>query len=224
VPLLSSAQILSEHTIKFVCHRLIEIFAAETNVAAVQAPVSVVGDIHGQYFDLVELFAVGGDCPHTNYLFLGDYVDRGPFSVEVISLLCCLKLRHPNRIVMVRGNHESRQTTQVYGFYNDCMKKYGSPSAWQYFCDMFDYLPIAALIDGRIFCVHAGAYRAAVMNSVCDAHLICFFHPRCLCLYAGLSPSLHSIDQVRALERFQEIPHEGMRALIFLTVFFALLH
>ena len=164
---LKSGKVLAEHTVKFVCARLVSVFAAESNVAEVQAPVSVVGDIHGQFFDLLELFQIGGECPQTNYLFLGDYVDRGPFSVEVISLLCCLKLRYPSRITLLRGNHESRQTTQVYGFYSDCMKKYGSAAVWQYFTDMFDYIPIAALIDGRIFCVHA-----------------------------GLSPSLHSVDQV----------------------------
>jgi serine/threonine-protein phosphatase PPG1 len=154
---IKAGKLLPEHTIKFICSRLINVFAAESNVAAVSAPVSVVGDLHGQFFDLLELFQVGGDCPHTNYLFLGDYVDRGSHSVEVISLLCCLKLRYPQRITLLRGNHESRQTTQVYGFYSDCQKKYGSVNVWTYFTDMFDYIPIAALIDGRIFCVHAGS-------------------------------------------------------------------
>jgi len=65
----------------------------------------------------MELFKVGGDCPQTNYLFLGDFVDRGFYSVETFLLLLALKVRYPDRITLIRGNHESRQITQVYGFY-----------------------------------------------------------------------------------------------------------
>ncbi|CAE7029648.1 unnamed protein product [Symbiodinium natans] len=81
-----------------------------------------------QVFDLLEMFRIGGPVPHTNYLFLGDYVDRGPFSVETIVLLALLKLSHPERITLLRGNHESRQITQVYGFYAECVRKYGDAS------------------------------------------------------------------------------------------------
>ncbi len=86
----------------------------ETNIQPVSAPVTICGDIHGQYHDLLELFKVGGECPQTNYLFTGDYVDRGYYSVETISLLICLKLRYPTRMFLTRGNHESRQITQVF--------------------------------------------------------------------------------------------------------------
>lgn len=88
----------------------------EENVVTVPSPVTIVGDVHGQFLDVVELFRVGGEVPNTNYLFLGDYVDRGAASVETITYLILLKLRYPNRFHLLRGNHESRQITQVYGF------------------------------------------------------------------------------------------------------------
>jgi len=149
-------------------------------VPNVPAPVTLVGDIHGQFFDLVELFKIGGSCPDTNYLFMGDYVDRGYNSVECVTLVSLLKVRYPNRICILRGNHESRQITQVYGFYDECLRKYGTANVWKMFTDLFDYLPLAATVDGCIFAPHG-----------------------------GLSPSLATLDQIQELERVQEIPHEG---------------
>ncbi|KAI9255614.1 Metallo-dependent phosphatase-like protein [Phascolomyces articulosus] len=155
----------------------------ESNVVHIRAPVTVVGDIHGQYYDLIEIFRIGGHCPDTNYLFLGDYVDRGLYSIETISLLTVLKLRYPERVQLVRGNHESRAVTQTYGFYTECMRKYGSQQVWQYFTDMFDFLTLSVVIDNSIFCVHG-----------------------------GLSPTIHVLDQIRIIDRFREIPHEGAMA------------
>ena len=105
---------------------------------------------------MIELFKIGGDSPDSNYLFMGDYVDRGYYSVECVSLLMCLKVRFPNRIHLTRGNHESRQITQVYGFYDECLRKYGSSNVWKYCTEVFDSLTLAAVINNKVFCVHGG--------------------------------------------------------------------
>ncbi|XP_064993344.1 serine/threonine-protein phosphatase PP-X isozyme 2-like isoform X1 [Musa acuminata AAA Group] len=127
-----------------------------------------------------ELFKVGGECPKTNYLFLGDFVDRGFYSVETFLLLLALKVRYPDRITLIRGNHESRQITQVYGFYDECLRKYGSVNVWRYCTDIFDYLSLSALIENKIFSVHG-----------------------------GLSPAITTLDQIRTIDRKQEVPHDG---------------
>ena len=171
---------LKESEVKALCARAREILVDESNVQRVDAPVTICGDIHGQFYDLVELFKVGGECPDTSYLFLGDFVDRGFYSVETFLLLLALKVRYPDRITLIRGNHESRQITQVYGFYDECLRKYGSVNVWRYCTDVFDYLSLSAIIEDRVFCVHG-----------------------------GLSPSINTLDQVRVIDRKQEVPHEG---------------
>ncbi|XP_020520258.1 serine/threonine-protein phosphatase PP-X isozyme 2 isoform X3 [Amborella trichopoda] len=147
---------LKEYEVKALCLKAMEILVEESNVQRVDAPVTICGDIHGQFYDMKELFKVGGDCPQTNYLFLGDFVDRGFYSVETFLLLLALKVRYPDRITLIRGNHESRQITQVYGFYDECLRKYGSVNVWRYCTDIFDYLSLSALIENRIFSVHGG--------------------------------------------------------------------
>ncbi|CAI5488218.1 unnamed protein product, partial [Closterium sp. Naga37s-1] len=171
---------LSEAEVKALCEKAREILVEESNVQPVRCPVTICGDIHGQFHDLAELFRIGGKSPDTNYLFMGDYVDRGYYSVETVSLLVSLKVRHPDRITILRGNHESRQITQVYGFYDECLRKYGSANVWKMFTDLFDYFPLTALVESQIFCLHG-----------------------------GLSPSIDSLDHVRQLDRIQEVPHEG---------------
>ncbi|CCE65760.1 hypothetical protein TPHA_0M01850 [Tetrapisispora phaffii CBS 4417] len=178
---LYKGQLLPEATIKALCFKLKEMLVKESNVVYIQSPVTVVGDIHGQFHDLLEIFEIGGRVPDTNYLFLGDYVDRGLYSIETILLLIVLKLRYPNRVHLIRGNHESRQITQSYGFYTECLNKYGSSSkVWQYITDLFDYLILCCVIDDRLFCVHG-----------------------------GLSPNVQTIDQIKIIDRFREIPHDG---------------
>ncbi len=110
---------LTEREVRMVCEGVKEIFIEESNVQLVSAPVTVCGDIHGQIYDLFELFKKGGKMPETSYIFMGDFIDRGSHSVETIELLLTLKLKYPSRITLLRGNHESRQTTQFYGFYDE---------------------------------------------------------------------------------------------------------
>jgi diadenosine tetraphosphatase ApaH/serine/threonine PP2A family protein phosphatase len=146
----------------------------------VSAPVTICGDIHGQFYDLLELFSKGGQIPDTSYVFMGDYVDRGYHSLETFQYLMCLKVKYPDRITLLRGNHESRQISTAYGFYDETIRKYGNTNPWKYCCDVFDHLSLAAVVEGRIFCVHA-----------------------------GLSPDIKTLDQIRLFERRMELPHEG---------------
>lgn len=264
---------------KQLCEIVKEYLMEESNIQPVSTPVTVCGDIHGQFYDLLELFRVSGGMPSQteteaplakvtvisdedvepmstmekrkapadtvslpdsgfasgesgdeaaaeesrgrspirgstgpyrensttttnpqlssasslgeqptfdrskgaqNFVFLGDFVDRGYFSLETFTLLMCLKAKFPDRITLVRGNHESRQITQVYGFYDECMQKYSNSSVWKACCQVFDFLSLAAIIDGRVLCVHG-----------------------------GLSPEIRTLDQIRVVARAQEIPHEG---------------
>ncbi|KAH7328081.1 Metallo-dependent phosphatase-like protein [Stachybotrys elegans] len=139
---------IPEAQVREICHKARELLIEEGNVVTVTAPVTICGDIHGQFHDLMELFRVGGDVPDTNYLFMGDFVDRGFYSLESFLLLLCLKVRYPDRMTLIRGNHESRQITTVYGFYDECLRKYGSANVWRYCCDIFDYLALGAIVLG----------------------------------------------------------------------------
>ncbi|TGZ80825.1 Metallo-dependent phosphatase [Ascodesmis nigricans] len=148
IQLLRSCKPIPEASVRELCYKARELLIEESNVQLVDAPVTICGDIHGQFHDLMELFKVGGDVPDTNYLFMGDFVDRGFYSLESFLLLLSLKVRYPDRITLIRGNHESRQITTVYGFYDECMRKYGSANVWRYCCEVFDYLALGALVIG----------------------------------------------------------------------------
>eukprot|EP00793_Prasinoderma_coloniale_P002103 PRCOL_00002611-RA len=153
---ITKCKYLPEDELKELCDRVKELLIEESNVAPVCSPVTVCGDIHGQFHDLLKLFETGGKVPDTNYIFMGDFVDRGYNSLEVFTMLLLLKARWPHRITLLRGNHESRQITQVYGFYDECMRKYGNANAWRYCTDVFDYLGLCAIVDGKALCVHGG--------------------------------------------------------------------
>ena len=132
---------LAEADVKRLCDKAREVLSDESNVQPVSCPVTVIGDVHGQFHDLMELFRIGGRPPETNFLMMGDYVDRGYYSVETVTLVMALKVRYRDRVHLLRGNHESRQITQVYGFYDECLRKYGNANVWKYFTDLFDFLP-----------------------------------------------------------------------------------
>ena len=145
-----------------------------------ESPITVCGDTHGQYPDLLKLFEAGGYPPDTNYLFLGDYVDRGKQSLETICLLMAYKIKYDENFFLLRGNHECGSINRIYGFYDECKKRYNL-KLWKSFIDCFNCLPIAASIDDKILLMHG-----------------------------GLSPELNSIDQLRKIVRPTDVPEEGL--------------
>eukprot|EP01013_Petalomonas_cantuscygni_P038969 TRINITY_DN70238_c0_g1_i1.p1 TRINITY_DN70238_c0_g1~~TRINITY_DN70238_c0_g1_i1.p1 ORF type:complete len:309 (+),score=44.37 TRINITY_DN70238_c0_g1_i1:210-1136(+) len=172
---------LEERDFKTLVYHVGAILAEESNVQIVPAPVVICGDLHGQFHDLLELFVHGGQVSDgTRYIFMGDLVDRGSFSVEVLQYLLLLKARWPDRVTLIRGNHESRQVTRIYGFFDECVRKYANLSCWFLCCDAFDLFATAALVDESVLCVHG-----------------------------GLSPDVAYIDQIRLIDRFCEVPTQG---------------
>jgi serine/threonine-protein phosphatase 6 catalytic subunit len=180
IELLNDGRCLPENDLFELCLLAKSILIEENNVMPVSAPVIICGDIKGRFYELLEIFKIGGSIPDQHYIFLGNYVDRGYNSVETFELLLALKVKYPQCITLLRGNHESRQLTQVYGFYDECVHKYGNANPWIYFTDVFDYLNIAAIIENKILCVHG-----------------------------GLSPVIRTLDQIRVIDRKVEISGEG---------------
>ena len=156
---LQKLELIPEDELIELCEQVKEVLITEPNLILLEAPVNVVGDIHGQHHDMLNMFVKGGKVGENKYLFMGDYVDRGYFSLETIELLLCYKLKYQKQIYLLRGNHESRMITAAYGFKDEISKKYGNNSIWQTFMEVFDLLPLAGLISGKIFCVHAGLSR-----------------------------------------------------------------
>lgn len=178
---LKKCEIPTEMEVNDLCEKAKKLLANESNIRSVSLPVVICGDIHGQFYDLLELFRIGNYVPETNYIFLGDYVDRGRNSIETFLFLLALKVRYPDQVTLIRGNHESRQVSKVYGFYDECLSKYGSINVWKYCTDTFDYLCIAALIEGTYFCIHG-----------------------------GLSPDFKEMNELYKINRFKEIPKDGI--------------
>ncbi|GAB2299716.1 hypothetical protein Dimus_033771 [Dionaea muscipula] len=171
---------LSEPEIRQLCVASREIFMRQPNLLELEAPIKICGDIHGQYSDLLRLFEIGGFPPQSNYLFLGDYVDRGKQSLETICLLLAYKIKYPGNFFLLRGNHECASINRIYGFYDECKRRF-NVRLWKTFIDCFNWLPVAALVDDKILCMHG-----------------------------GLSPDLENLDQIRKLPRPTAIPETGL--------------
>ena len=176
---------LQETQLIEIFEKLIELISEEDNVLMLEAPINVVGDVHGQLFDVFNMFDTAKEKSNEKekFLFLGDYVDRGHFSIETFAYLACLKIKNPEKIFLIRGNHESPNVNQMYGLYNDVLQLYGSPTIWCLANKTFQYLPIAAVISNKFFCVHG-----------------------------GLSPELRFIEKLYSINRVCDIPDTGILA------------
>jgi len=160
-----SLQLVSARELLLLCDTVVELLRQEDSLVEVPLPCRVYGDIHGQLLDLLEFFNAfswpdkrRGDIFSMNYVFLGDFVDRGAYSCDVISLLFSLKILYPARVFLVRGNHEDRLMNVNYGFHADCTRKFAreGEDIWERVNDVFEFLPIAALVEGAILCIHGG--------------------------------------------------------------------
>ncbi|KAK9760675.1 serine/threonine protein phosphatase Pzh1 [Basidiobolus ranarum] len=176
----TKAPCLKNSEIIAICEAAREVFLSQPSLVELSPPVKIAGDIHGQFMDLIRLFDMCGFPPSANFLFLGDYVDRGRQSLETILLLLCYKIKYPENFFLLRGNHECANVTRVYGFYDEC-KRRCNIKIWKTFVNVFDTLPIAALVAGKIFCVHG-----------------------------GLSPHLNHMDDIRRIERPSDVPDYGL--------------
>ena len=165
---------------QWLCETVTPLLSGEPTLLEFNGPVNICGDVHGQFNDLVRALQMGGLPPFSKWLFLGDYVDRGPQSVEVICLLFALKIRYPSQVYLIRGNHETPEMTEVFGFAEECLRKLNG-TMWRTFCSVFEYLPLGAVIGGQYFCVHG-----------------------------GISPRLEKLKQIRDIRRPLQIPLTGM--------------
>jgi len=166
--------------ITLLCQASRDIFLHQPILLELEAPIKIVGDVHGQYYDLLRLFEYGGFPPEANYLFLGDYVDRGKQSLETVCLLLAYKVKFPENFFLLRGNHECASINRIYGFYDECKRRY-SIKLWKTFTDCFNTLPVSAIVDEKILCMHG-----------------------------GLSPEIKNFDQIRRIVRPTDVPDSGL--------------
>ncbi|CAI7619918.1 unnamed protein product [Penicillium glandicola] len=171
---------LTDTEITAICKLSRELLLAETVLLELPAPIKIVGDIYGQYTDLIRIFEMSGFPPESNYLFLGNYVNRGKQSLETILLLLCYKLKYSENVFLLRGNHECASVSRICSFYDEC-KWRSNVKMWKIFIDTFNCLPVAAIVSGKIFCVHG-----------------------------GLSPDLLHMDDIRSIARPTDIPDDGL--------------
>jgi serine/threonine-protein phosphatase PP1 catalytic subunit len=171
---------LKEEEIKFLIDKSLPLIKDQKMLVELEAPLHVCRDIHGQYYDLLRIFEHCGYPGEFSYLFLGDYVDRGKQSLETVCLLLCYKIKYPEKVTLLRGNHESSVTNRIYGFYDECKRRY-NVRIWRSFTDLFNWLPVAALIDEKILCMHG-----------------------------GLSPELKNIQNIQEISRPTDIPDTGL--------------
>ena len=175
---------LSEKEASMLIAKSFEAVSEQPMLLELSAPMQIVGDIHGQFLDLLRLFEFKGMPDGTStsarYLFLGDYVDRGPNGLECMFLLMALKIKHPEQIWMLRGNHECAAINRIYGFYDECKRRY-TIKLWKTFTDCFNCLPVAAVVDEKILCMHG-----------------------------GLSPELKQLSQISRIVRPTDVPDQGL--------------
>uniref|UniRef100_A0A0R3RQQ8 Serine/threonine-protein phosphatase n=1 Tax=Elaeophora elaphi TaxID=1147741 RepID=A0A0R3RQQ8_9BILA len=172
---------VAEEELHRVCQKAKEVFISQSSLIEVDPPLVVCGDIHGQYSDLLRIYDRHGFPPEANYLFLGDFVDRGKQNIETICLQFCYKIKYPENFFMLRGNHETPAINRVYGFFEECNRRYHSTRLWNAFQDTFNWMPLCGYIGGRILCMHG-----------------------------GLSPHLNNLDQLRNLPRPIDPPNPSM--------------
>jgi serine/threonine-protein phosphatase PP1 catalytic subunit len=163
-----------------VFNKVMPLFNFEPQLLELKGPIYICGDIHGQFDDLLKIFRNVGFPPKETILFMGDYVDRGEASLEVIALLFLLKLKYPRSLYLLRGNHECHTINRNYGFYEECQRK-ANLQVWRACNQVFTYLPVAALIEGKIFCVHG-----------------------------GLSPKLIDVKSINQIKKGTKIPDTGL--------------
>ena len=179
-PDLNDRRILRKTEIRILCQATLTIIKSQPIFLELKSPITICGDIHGQLFDLLRIFEKNGSPETTNYLFLGDYVDRGDNSINTISLLFAYKIKYPKNFFLLRGNHESALINKQYGFYEECKILYNL-KVWNAFNAVFEYLPISAIINYRILCIHG-----------------------------GISPDLKEIEDLKNIKRPSEIPENGL--------------